>query len=107
MGRARVGTSTRDGTPRRASAASATHAVVLIPAVGSCRALPKRDRQPYGLAMGWSCARCAGANPEGTRFCGHCGTPVAVTLAEERAAELAPVGDERREVTSLFADISG
>ena len=57
--------------------------------------------------MGWSCARCAGANPGGTRFCGHCGTPVAVTLAEERAAELAPVGDERREVTSLFADISG
>ena len=57
--------------------------------------------------MGWSCARCAGSNPDGTRFCGHCGTPRAVTLAEERAAALAPVVDERREVTSLFADISG
>jgi adenylate cyclase len=69
--------------------------------------VPNVGSPPYRPRVGWSCARCAGSNPEGTRFCGHCGTPVAVTLAEQRAAELAPVGDERREVTSLFADISG
>jgi adenylate cyclase len=23
----------------------------------------------------WTCAACGGDNPEGTRFCGHCGTP--------------------------------
>ena len=57
--------------------------------------------------MGWSCARCAGSNPDGTRFCGHCGTARATSDAEARAAALAPVVDERREVTSLFADISG
>lgn len=57
--------------------------------------------------MGWSCARCAGSNPDGTKFCGHCGTARALTEAEGRATELATVIDERREVTSVFADISG
>lgn len=25
--------------------------------------------------MGWTCGACGGDNPEGTRFCGHCGAP--------------------------------
>src|SRR5947207_14619649 len=24
---------------------------------------------------GWTCAACGGDNPDGTRFCGHCGAP--------------------------------
>ncbi len=79
----------------------------------------------------WTCANCAGENPEAMRFCGHCGTPRAAAPAPE--AETAPVPDvastlrsfvsgqvadrleesegllaeERRLVTAVFADISG
>lgn len=45
----------------------------------------------------WGCASCNAANPTGAAFCGHCGT----RRATERPIE------ERREVTALFADISG
>lgn len=51
------------------------------------------------MSGGWGCGACGGANPDGTRFCGHCGTPSGgadVTYA-----------DERRLITALFADISG
>src|SRR5437879_5271461 len=51
--------------------------------------------------MPWSCGACGGANPEGTRFCGHCGTARADSQREQARA------DERRLVTALFADISG
>jgi adenylate cyclase len=47
----------------------------------------------------WLCRACEGANPEGTRFCGHCGT----RRDEPQSADR----DERRLVTALFADISG
>ena len=46
----------------------------------------------------WSCAACSNANPDGTRFCGHCGA--------RRTAGL-DRGEERRLVTALFADLSG
>jgi uncharacterized membrane protein YvbJ len=26
----------------------------------------------------WTCASCGGANPDGTKFCGHCGSPAEV-----------------------------
>lgn len=80
----------------------------------------------------WQCRSCSGQNPEGMKFCGHCGTP-AVAPPEDAAA--APGGEpevasalrsfvskqvahrleeaggwlneERRLVTALFADISG
>ena len=45
----------------------------------------------------WGCPACSSANPEGTRFCGHCGA---------KAPEAASA-EERRLVTALFADISG
>ena len=83
---------------------------------------------------GWHCTRCGGPNVEGTRFCGHCGTPAsALASAPPSAAPSEPstadsrlrsfVGaavaarfvdapdgrltEERRLVTALFADISG
>src|SRR5680860_1222003 len=84
----------------------------------------------------WKCASCGGENPEGMRFCGHCGTPAdapASTSApappappaagppaeDEREAALTafasdridPTGsgmtEERRLITALFADLSG
>ncbi len=55
---------------------------------------------------GWGCAACGGQNPDGMRFCGHCGTP-------RPAVEAAPPQEpprqteELRLITALFADISG
>ena len=46
---------------------------------------------------GWTCGSCAAENVPGTRFCGYCGTQRGVAAAPE----------ERRLITSLFADLSG
>jgi adenylate cyclase len=53
--------------------------------------------------VAWGCGPCGGTNPEGTRFCGHCGArnaAVDASITEARVGEL-------RLVTVLFADISG
>src|SRR3954447_18162509 len=78
----------------------------------------------------WTCASCGGDNPDGTRFCGHCGAPAdqPATTAESttdqdvaqalRSFVAGPVADrlvesggqlpeERRLITALFADVSG
>jgi adenylate cyclase len=46
---------------------------------------------------GWICGSCEAENVPGTRFCGYCGAPRAV----------APMPEERRLITALFADLSG
>src|SRR5436309_4649751 len=82
---------------------------------------------------GWTCASCGGDNPDGTRFCGHCGAPADEPRSEPpttdattgqdvaqalRSFVAGPVADrlveaggtlpeERRLVTALFADVSG
>jgi class 3 adenylate cyclase/tetratricopeptide (TPR) repeat protein len=79
--------------------------------------------------MSWACASCGGDNPEGMRFCGHCGAPAeAATATAPQATDdvtealrsfvAGPVADklvesggqlpeERRLITALFADVSG
>src|SRR5262245_64921044 len=79
--------------------------------------------------MSWACASCGGDNPEGMRFCGHCGAPAeSATATASQATEdvtealrsfvAGPVADqlvesggqlpeERRLITALFADVSG
>src|SRR5205085_5313546 len=74
----------------------------------------------------WVCGACGGDNPEGMRFCGHCG---AARTADARRGEpdvadalrsfvvgavadrLVETGgklpEERRLITALFADVSG
>jgi class 3 adenylate cyclase/tetratricopeptide (TPR) repeat protein len=49
---------------------------------------------------GWPCSSCGGGNPDGTRFCGHCGAP-------SSDGRLPGLEEERRQVTALFADLSG
>ena len=73
---------------------------------------------------GLVCPSCDGENPEGMRFCGHCGargrpTALAGHLARRSAASspqpvaerLVEAGgelpEERRLITALFADVSG
>src|SRR5919204_1589294 len=79
----------------------------------------------------WPCGACGGENPEGMRFCGHCGaarTDVQTTsppetrerdvadalrsfVADQVAERLLESGgklpEERRLITALFADVSG
>src|SRR6266576_1245891 len=72
----------------------------------------------------WVCAKCGGDNPEGMKFCGHCGTSAVATAPEPDIADAlrsfvaGPVADklveaggalpqERRLITALFADVSG
>ena len=85
------------------------------------------------MSASWRCSSCGGDNPPATRFCGHCGAPVAIPIpavsleAERKAADTEQalrnfvhrqvadrlvetggrLGEERRLVTALFADISG
>src|SRR5438046_2513689 len=75
----------------------------------------------------WICASCGGENPEGMKFCGHCGMASAAAPARTEEQDIAqalrsfvagPVADklvetggrlpeERRLITALFADVSG
>ena len=84
------------------------------------------------VEMVWTCTSCGGENPEGTRFCGHCGAPseaidqsAAPAVADERETQVTEalrsfvsgqvadrlvegdLAEERRLVTCLFADLSG
>ena len=62
-----------------------------------------------------TCSQCGNQNPAGFKFCGHCGAammaaaPVeaAAPAAEPAGAPMAAQTDERRQVTVLFADVSG
>ena len=77
----------------------------------------------------WVCSACGGENPEGTKFCGHCGAPavtstepappdeheiaealrsfVAGPVAEKLVEAGGYIPEERRLITALFADVSG
>ncbi len=47
------------------------------------------------------CTNCQGDNPAGTRFCGHCGTPI------RQAAPAPAPAAELRQLTVLFCDLVG
>lgn len=55
------------------------------------------------------CASCQTENPEGTKFCGQCGTPLVsmASGATTSAGKAAAPEGERRTVTVVFADVSG
>lgn len=79
----------------------------------------------------WTCDSCGGENPQGMRFCGHCGAQAEAALAAPAPTEpdqdvaetlrsfvAGPVAErlieaggeipeERRLITALFADVSG
>ncbi len=51
------------------------------------------------------CTNCGNANPEGARFCAHCG--VALAIQAETPPADRPSGESRKTVTVLFSDIAG
>ncbi len=60
--------------------------------------LPVRVRSPYAPGMP-ACASCGAESPDGFRFCGACGSPL--------AAPAAPLPEERKVVSALFCDLVG
>jgi class 3 adenylate cyclase len=64
-----------------------------------------------GAALARACPACGFANEENERFCGGCGAPLEEGPARSGSAVHAPQGledvGERRQVTILFADLSG
>ena len=79
------------------------------------------------MSAGWRCQSCGVENPEGTRFCGHCGARADIGERPEPRPDLTAalrnfvdsqvadrlietggrLTEQRRLVTALFADISG
>jgi class 3 adenylate cyclase/tetratricopeptide (TPR) repeat protein len=74
----------------------------------------------------WACSACGGENPEGMNFCGHCGAQastasatteadasqalrsfVSTSVADRIVESGGELGEERRLITALFADVSG
>src|SRR3954453_17095408 len=63
-----------------------------------------------GTALERRCPSCGELTPPGAKFCPNCGTPLsagAVRPSPEPPAPEAPPAEERRQVTVLFADLSG
>jgi len=64
-----------------------------------------------GTRLALTCSACGASNPPGRRFCGECGTILAGPLSDgiaeaSRGPSVAPVA-ERRLVSILFADLVG
>ena len=63
-----------------------------------------------GTGLEQRCPSCGEPVPADARFCPHCGTPLqagATPPAPAPAVAEAPPAEERRQVTVLFADLSG
>ena len=112
--------STRPGDPQTVQAA----VQVLALKAGTCRGRPfglqdeLKSKYRFRLML---CPSCASENPEGQRFCGHCGARLTasvgatveldrnrtvVDLSAPVPESLVPAG-ERKTITALFADIKG
>jgi len=84
--------------------------VPVCPSCGADNPAGKRFCGNCGSALALICGDCGGANPPGNRFCGDCGAPLANGVAAHAAPPAAPpppVAVERRIVTVLFADLVG
>ena len=77
-----------------------------MPVCASCAsANPDEARfcSTCGTPLVARCLTCDAALPDGARFCPSCGTPAGDAAPDT----IAPVGQERRIVTLLFADVTG
>jgi len=60
-----------------------------------------------GAALAERCAHCAAELPSGARFCPACGKPVSSPALATTPPNAKFAADERKQVTVLFADLSG
>jgi len=81
--------------------------VIACPNCGGENAAGKRFCGDCGTALALACSSCGAENPPDKRFCGDCGAPLGGAAAPAPGfARDAPVA-ERRLVTVLFADLVG
>jgi predicted ATPase/class 3 adenylate cyclase len=83
---------------------------VECPACGAENASTRKFCRACGARLPLLCAACGTANEPDDRFCGECGAPLVGAGAGPAPAVLptpAPVAEERRQVTVLFADLVG
>jgi class 3 adenylate cyclase/tetratricopeptide (TPR) repeat protein len=76
----------------------------ICPACGEANRAGRRFCGQCGSALALACPSCGAPNEPGERFCGECGTPLEPGVASRPAAE---PGVERRLVSVLFADLVG
>ena len=57
-----------------------------------------------GTALGQACPSCHSNNPPAARFCGQCGTAL---VAKQAASKSSASDGELKQITVLFADVSG
>src|SRR5919201_6427773 len=60
-----------------------------------------------GTALALLCAACGSANTPGVKFCGECGAALTATAATKPPALRAHSATERKHVSVLFADLVG
>ena len=60
-----------------------------------------------GTALAVTCGTCGAPSSPGQRFCGSCGTPLATAASTPSAAPVVGSETERRLVSVLFADLVG
>lgn len=63
-----------------------------------------------GTAIGWRCDGCGGLNPPSARFCGQCGSAGAPTVGGKpglATPALPAQGADRRQITVVFCDMVG
>jgi class 3 adenylate cyclase/tetratricopeptide (TPR) repeat protein len=85
--------------------------VTECPSCGAENPAGKRFCGDCGTALAVSCSVCGAENPPEKKFCGDCGAPLGDAPAAEVAAQVATTPEapvaERRLVSILFADLVG
>ncbi|HEU0303604.1 MAG TPA: adenylate/guanylate cyclase domain-containing protein [Gaiellaceae bacterium] len=76
---------------------------VTCPSCGSANEPGRKFCGECGTSLALTCPSCGSANTPGVKFCGECGTRLTVATSEPAAAPAA----ERRHVSVLFADLVG
>jgi class 3 adenylate cyclase/tetratricopeptide (TPR) repeat protein len=78
---------------------------VICPSCSSANAPDQRFCTTCGASLAEPCGTCGALNVPGARFCGTCGSPLAEPAAGSEARPT--VGEERKVVSVLFADLVG
>ena len=80
-------------------------------ACGTVNRLDRKFCAGCGAALPLNCPACGAGNETGERFCGECGSPLAAPAPAPAPvpapSPLAELEGERKQVTVLFADVSG
>ncbi|HET7743802.1 MAG TPA: zinc-ribbon domain-containing protein, partial [Gaiellaceae bacterium] len=81
---------------------------LLCPSCGAANEAGRKFCGECGTSLALTCAACGTANPPSVKFCGECGAPLETGQIDTAAtAASEPPTAERRLVSVLFADLVG